>query len=286
MDKKVRDKTKKKELAGESVSAPQENDSSSSLAKMLSVMDLFTVDKPVWSTTDILSALRASRSTGYRYIKALTSAGLLSAVGNGYYILGPRIIELDLQIRMTDPLSHASDGVLEQLVEATGHSALLCMLFQNSVLCIRECRAQLSPEKLFSRGQRRPLFQGAMSKAVLAYLPYHRLHAIFTRRQDTIGEAGLGSTWSEFREKMAAIRSDGFVQSVGEFNPGVVGIAAPIFNADEAIIGSIGLAFNADELEATEVSRVILLVKRASRVITDRMGLTESGLGMSPRAVG
>lgn len=286
MDNKVPDKSKREKLPGEFVSAPEGTDNSSSLAKMLSILDLFTVDEPVWSTIDILSALRASRSTGYRYIKALTSAGLLSAVGNGYYILGPRIIELDLQIRMTDPLSHASDGVLEQLVEATGHSALLCMLFQNSVLCIRECRAQLSPEKLFSRGQRRPLFSGAVSKAVLAYLPYHRLHAIFTRRRDTINDAELGKTWSEFREKMAAIRSDGFVKSVGEFNPGVVGIAAPIFNADEAIVGSIGVAFNADELEATEVSRVILLVKRASRVVTERMSKMESGLGMSPRAVG
>lgn len=128
-----------------------ERDGASSLTRMLSILDLFTEDNPIWSTTDIIDTLGASRSTGYRYIKALGSVGLLSAVGNGYYMLGSRIIELDLLIRKTDPLLQAAKDILEELVDATGHTALLCMLFQNSVLCIGEHLAPMSPKMLFSR---------------------------------------------------------------------------------------------------------------------------------------
>ncbi len=64
--------------------------------------------------------------------------GLLTAVRNGYYSLGPRIIEMDLQLRQTDPLLLASQGVLEDLVETIGHSALLCTAYDDSVLCIGE----------------------------------------------------------------------------------------------------------------------------------------------------
>ena len=66
----------------------------------------------------------------------------MTSVRNGYYSLGPRIIEMDLQIRLTDPLLMASHGVLEGLVEEIGHSALLCTAFDDSVLCIAECRAR------------------------------------------------------------------------------------------------------------------------------------------------
>ncbi|MFN8682387.1 IclR family transcriptional regulator [Paracoccus sp. P2] len=263
-----------------------ERDGASSLTKMLSILDLFTEDSPIWSTTDIIDALGASRSTGYRYIKALNNAGLLSAVGNGYYMLGSRIIELDLLIRRTDPLLQAAKGVLGQLVDATGHTALLCMLFQNSVLCIDEHLAPLSPKMLFSRGQRRPMFKGAVSKIILAHLPNHRLRSIFARRQGTIREAGLGETWDEFREGLARIRSNGFVKSVGEFIPGNVGIAAPIFNADSNIIGSIGIACSKDELRDTDMNKVILSVKRAAKEITQRMSSEDSGLVLPPRAVG
>lgn len=274
------------ETVAEEVLPEAERDGSSSLTKMLSILDLFSEENPIWSTTDIIDALGASRSTGYRYIKALNNVGLLSAVGNGYYMLGSRIIELDLLIRKTDPLLLAAKGVLEQLVEATGHTALLCMLFQNSVLCISEKLAPLSPKMLFSRGQRRPMFKGAVSKIILAHLPNHRLRSIFTKRQDMIREAGLGETWEEFRDGLSRIRSNGYVKSVGEFIPGNVGIAAPIFNADGNIIGSIGIACSKDELRDTDLNRVALSVKRAAKEITAKMSAENSGLVLPPRAVG
>ena len=100
-------------------------DSAGSLARMLQILELFSEEEPVWSTADLIEALETSRSTGYRYIKTLHDAGLLTTVRNGYYSLGPRIIEMDLQIRLTDPLLLASHGVLEDLVDKIGHSALL-----------------------------------------------------------------------------------------------------------------------------------------------------------------
>jgi DNA-binding IclR family transcriptional regulator len=258
----------------------------SSLGKMLSILDLFSEAAPVWSTADIIESLGASRSTGYRYVKTLNAAGLLSAVGNGYYMLGPRIIELDLQIRSTDPLLKASAGLLDELVNATGHSALLCMLFQNSVLCIDERLAPLSPERLFKRGQRRPLFRGAMSRVILAYLPNHRLRTIYARRQSEILQAGLGATWEEFRTGLAKNRSDGYVKSVGEFNPGIVGLAAPIFSGSQDILGSIGIACRTEELQDTDLNRTVIAIKRAGREVTQRMEADTSLLGLPPRAVG
>jgi len=261
--------------AGSAVSDAEEtttgSDSAGSLAKMLHILELFTREKPVWSTADLIEALETSRSTGYRYIKTLHDAGLLTAVRNGQYGLGPRIIEMDLQIRETDPLLLASDGVLEDLVDKIGHSALLCTAYGDTVLCVREYRDALSPANRFSRGQRRPLYQGAVSKVILAYFPHHRLKAIYPRQQAELERAGLGSSWSEFRAALGEIKRDGYLVTMGEFTPGVYGVAAPVLTDQKVSVGSVGVAWDAHQRRDVEVPQAVLAVKQAAATISGRL---------------
>jgi DNA-binding IclR family transcriptional regulator len=246
-------------------------DSASSLAKMLYILELFSESEPVWSTAAIIEALDTSRSTGYRYIKALNDAGLLSAVRSGYYTLGPAVIEMDLKIRLTDPLLLASHGVLEGLVETIGHSALLCTAFHDSVLCIAEYRSPLSPPNRFLRGQRRPLFQGAVSKVILAHYPYHRLKAVYPRQAREIENAGLGSTWSAFLAALGQIKKDGYALTKGEFNPGVYGVAAPVLNEQKTALGSVGVAWDEKARRDVDVEQAVLAVKQAATTISERL---------------
>lgn len=246
-----------------------------SLSRMLHILELFTEDAPVWSTADLISALETSRSTGYRYIKTLHDAGLLGAVRNGHYSLGPRIIEMDLQIRLTDPLLLAADGVLDRLVHDIGHSALLCTAYRESVLCIAESRAPQSPENRFSRGQRRPLFQGAVSKVILAHLPHHRLKAIFPRNEAEIADAGLGRSWSEFRRTLGNIKKDGYLLTRGEFNPGVYGVAAPVLNEQGVAVGSVGVAWDESQ-RGVQMERAIQAVVTAASEVSTRLADIEA----------
>jgi DNA-binding IclR family transcriptional regulator len=249
------------------------SDSASSLAKMLHVLELFSEMQPVWSTADIIEALETSRSTGYRYIKTLHEAGLLTSVNSGHYTLGPRIIEMDLQMRLTDPLLLASRGVLEELVAKIGHSALLCTAFRDSVLCVGECRAPSSPENRFLRGQRRPLFQGAVSKVILAYLPHHRLKAIYPRQQEEIERAGLGNTWATFRGALGGIKKDGYALTIGEFNPGVYSVAAPILTDQKTSLGSVGVAWDEKMRSDVNVENAVRSVRHAAGIISERLAV-------------
>ena len=88
---------------------------------MLGLLDVFTREAPSWSADALIHAAGISRSTAYRYIRALSAAGLLSAVADGHYVLGPRITELDRQIRQCDPLYNAAGPIMKRLVTATGH---------------------------------------------------------------------------------------------------------------------------------------------------------------------
>ena len=212
--------------------------------------------------------------------------GLLAPVANGSYILGPRIIELDRQIRMCDPLYTAGGQPMERLAAKSGHSALLGMLFSDSVMCVREERHKDATEGLFSRGQRRSLFAGAASKVILAYLPAHQLRSLFARHRKRIAAAGLGADWESFRMTLREIREDGYCISFGEFNPEVVGISAPVFNRAGHVLGSLGIAFPGAKADRSKFMSLAKAVMNAADEATERIGSGNRGVDLPARAVG
>src|ERR1700742_4302841 len=145
----------------------------SSLEKMLELLDVFTTAAPAWSTEDLIRFSGTSRSTCYRYIKALQDAGFLTPVAGGAWMLGPRIIELDRTMRLCDPVTIGGGPAMRRVAGQTGHSVLLCVLVRSAVLCAADVPPPGAPAGIFSRGQRRPLFAGAASKVILAHLPPH-----------------------------------------------------------------------------------------------------------------
>jgi DNA-binding IclR family transcriptional regulator len=257
-----------------------------SLERMLSLLDVFTLAAPVWSTDELIRYSGTSRSTCYRYLKVLQNAGFLAPVANGSYILGPRIIELDRQIRMCDPVYTAGGPPMQRLAARTGHSALLCILFSDTVMCVREELDRAAPAGLFSRGQQRPLFSGAASKVILANLPAHQLRSLFARHRKAIAVAGLGADWTSFRKSLRLIRQDGYCVSSGEVTPGIIGIAAPLFNRAGNVLGSLALAMSASSADRSKFPALTKAVVKAAEEATDRIGSGNHGVGLPARAVG
>jgi DNA-binding IclR family transcriptional regulator len=257
-----------------------------SLEKMLGLLDVFTRAAPVWSTEDLIRYANVSPSTCYRYLKTLHKAGLLARVANGSYVLGPRILELDRTTRLADPVYVAGGPVIARLAEKTRCSALLCILYSDKVMCVREALAPGAPPELFSRGQQRPLFSGATAKAILAWLPAHQLRSLFAKHRKTIAAAGLGSDWDSFRKSLRQIRDDGYALTVGEFNPGIAAIAAPLFNRAGDVLGSLAIATSAAKLNLTKFRTQSGEVIAAAREATQRIASAQNMMDLPARAVG
>ena len=258
----------------------------SSLEKMLGLLDVFTPAAPAWSTEDLIRFSGTSRSTCYRYIKALQEAGLLTPVAGGAWMLGPRIIELDRTMRRCDPVMLGGGPPMRRLAQETGHSALLCVLFSGTVMCVDDVPAAGAPAGLFSRGQRRPLFAGAASKVILAHLPPHQLRALFARHRTTIAAAGLGADWEAFRGALRAIRDAGHCVTVGEFRAGILGIAAPLFNAEGGVLGSLGIATAANRVKPKQRDALAARVIEGAREACTRIAREQPRAARPARAVG
>lgn len=232
--------------------ASPDNAKASSLERMLRVLDIFTEQTPIWAVDDMGAVLGYTRSTVYRYVRELADADLLFQVEAGRYTLGARIITWDRQLRVSDPLVRAAKQLEAQLPQWSAHQVwLVCRLFKNQVVCIHQS-GTLADEVSYARGTPRPLFMGATSKAILANLGTRQHSQLFLENPELIRQSNLGQTWDDFRRSLQRIRKQGFVLTAEEVDVGVYGLAAPVFDADGKVVGSISCVRPVQERDTTQ----------------------------------
>jgi DNA-binding IclR family transcriptional regulator len=246
-------------------------ETTSSLERLLRVIDLFTPERPEWSADEIGEVMGVSRATRYRYVRTLTSAGLLASSGYGLYRLGPRFIVLDRQIRLSDPLLQHGKSVMAAFCRKMGHAQLLCTYFGDQVLCVHQESTNPEIHSSMERGRPFPLFRGSPSRSILAWLPETHLRRIMLTHPHEIRETGLGSNWNEFRQKLREIRAEGHYIGRGEIDRDLMGIGVPIHGGDNELAGSLTTIMPIAMLQDRRLARYIEATKGAAEEIGARL---------------
>ena len=243
----------------------------SSLERMLRVLDLFTEASPIWAVDELGAALGYTRATIYRYVRELAEASLLFQVEAGRYALGARIITWDRQLRLSDPLVRAAQSLEPDLPQWSKHQVwLICRLFKDQVVCIHQ-HGDLFSEVSYSRGSPRPLFLGATSKAILANMSSRQQSQLFLENPDEVRASHLGQTWEQFRRSLQQLRRQGYVASAAEIDPGVYGLAAPIFDNDGKVVGSISCLRPIQERDNAQEAQQGTQMQARAQALSQRM---------------
>lgn len=244
----------------------------SSLERMLRILDLFTEHHPIWTVDGMGNALGFTRSTAYRYVRELAEANLLFQVEAGRYALGARIITWDRQLRVSDPLVRAAHSLESTFPQWGAEQAwLVCRLFKDQVVCIHQT-GNLSNQVSYSRGSPRPLFMGATSKAILANMGSRHQSQLFLENPSDIESSNLGKTWEVFRRSLQRLRRQGYVLSTSEVDADVFGLAAPIFDGDGKVVGSIScvrpISQRDSEQDEVQGQQILALADNLSQLMT------------------
>lgn len=241
-------------------------------SRVLAILNLFTEENPVWHTDEINAAMGYTRATGYRYVKDLVDAGFLQKVSGGRYSLGARIIELDYQLRRSDPVLLAAVPVMDELAKKARLDAVLTTFFGMKVVDTYRASADPTLELGYGRGRPRPLFKGAAPKVILSCMPRAQLLKIYEANVEEAAASGLGDSWAEFRAQLTAVRKQGFYQSRGELERGVGAVAQPVLDADGEVVAALALVGTAQAVDAVGEARMQSLLSRACNDIQLRLG--------------
>ena len=228
----------------------------SSAGRLLQILSLFSAARPAWTPLEAAQALKISRASAYRYFELLLGAGFVERVPGKRYTLGPRIVELDRQIRLGDPLVQASADEMVRLARETGGIALLCRLHQNRVLCIHQERGPRAPRFVsYERGRAMPLHRGATSKAILAFLP-EKDRAVLAPRIDA--------------KTLEDIRRERLCVAYGEVDPDACGVAVPLEERSR-VVGSLSVVLPAAAAKGRALKSAVRLVRAAGERIESEL---------------
>ena len=240
--------------------------------RILAILDVFTEERLEWTPDELMAELGYSRPTLYRYIKSLKEAGFLASMPGGCMTLGPRVVEMDYLMQKSDRLVCLGEPYLKQLCDDHPASSLLVRWYGSKLLCVAsECS---TPNALSSypRGRPMPLARGAISRAIMAYLPRRQLEPMIAENLTEFASIGLGSTSDEVMICMKQIRRQGVAIAYGEVTPGVVGIAAPIFSDSNAPIAALCVTIEARETDEKRLERISDQVRAAAANISAELG--------------
>lgn len=215
---------------------------------MLDVLDLYSESATLLTAEDVAARLQVSRTTAFRYMRELSSAGILANY-SGRYSLGARLITLDYRIRASDPILQEAREIMRVLCAETACSALLCRMYNEEIIHVHH---EAGPDEhglaVIGRGRPLPLFRGSASKTMLAYLPANKLRKIYDRHHDDPDLQALATDWPSFKAYFAKIRQVGYYLSNQEIDTGTVGIAAPVTVGRLGPVAVISLVFSVHRL--------------------------------------
>lgn len=213
----------------------------SSLKRVLAVLDMFSETRLVWTFEALMTELGYSRPTLYRYLKTLKDAGLLTSTHGAGYMLGPRIVELDYLVRKSDALVLTGVSHLRDLVARRPSTALLARWYGNKLLCVISESSTDRVTSSYPRGRPMPLGRGAIARSIMAHLPRTHVTRLIRLNYDELRSVGLGASEGEMRRNILRVRKTGYAVAHGEVTPGAIGVASAILDASGHPIASCGV---------------------------------------------
>ncbi|MGS0741086.1 IclR family transcriptional regulator [Glaciimonas sp. GG7] len=242
-----------------------------SFTRLLSILELFSGEKPFLSAEDVALELDCSAPTAYRYVRELLEAGLLVRFSGGQYGLGPRIIRLDYHLRISDPLLAVGQPIMRELSEHSGFDVVMSRWYGHELVDTHRETRDTALALRYGRGRPRPLFRGAAAKAILSTFPKAKLAVLFESHSEEILQSGLGTTLEEFRSLLMRIRRAGFYLSWGELEAEVSAIAAPLFMDDSGeAVGALALIIPTPRIEFLNLERLVESIQDAAARTSQR----------------
>jgi DNA-binding IclR family transcriptional regulator len=241
------------------------------LEKTLRVLDLFTVDRPSWSVSEVARELGMPTATAHRIIRALEGRSYLTRIDSRYR-LGFAAVDLGRRAMASVDLRSRLGAVLRDLGRATGETVLLTVYDEtrNGSLCIDRIEATHDLRLTIQIGRVTPIHAGASAKALLAFLDEPIVTDVVAQPLANLA-AGTITDPEKLRKELARIRRRGWASSYEENNMGAWGLAAPIL-VNGLPVASVGLAAPTARWSKVAVRDLAKLVVAAARDAEAQLG--------------
>ncbi len=235
-------------------------------------------DKPR-GVTDLAKACGWSKSNAFRILSTLVELGIVErAEAGARYALGLRLWELGSKVVDRLDVRQLALPYMRDLAKSTDETLLLAVLDFENIIYLEQIESS-QPVRAGTRiGGTAPTHATANGKALLAF-----------QRPDVVDRlccAGLTrftaktvTSKSALEGVIAEVRKRGFALVHDEWQEGVAGVAAPVFNGDGDVIAALGVSGPSHRLNVSKAMELGPPVRNAAAKISKQLGYAGSTHG-------
>lgn len=176
----------------------------------------------------LVQATGLARPTAHRLAVALEHHRLVARDLQGRFVLGPRLGELSTAAG-EDRLLAAAGPILTRLRDTTGESAQLFRRQGEHRICVAAVERPAGLRDTIPVGATMSMLAGSAAQVLLAWEDPERMHR--------------GLQGARFTATMlAGVRRRGWAQSVGEREPGVASVSAPVRTRSGRVVAAVSVS--------------------------------------------
>jgi len=202
------------------------------------------------SLAELVERTKLPRATAHRLAQALEIHRLLVRDPYGRWRPGPRLGEL--ANAAPDVLLAAAEPVLAALRDQTGESAQLYLRRADERICVAAAERASGLRDTVPVGAVLPMVAGSAAQVLLAWEPPEAVMPILPRAKFTA-------------RTLAEVRRRGWAQSVGEREPGVASVSAPVRDRNGRVIAAVSVSGPIERLGRRPGERNAMAVVRAGQ---------------------
>lgn len=180
------------------------------------------------SLAALVSATGLSRPTAHRIAVALEHHGLVARDDAGLFVLGPRHADL-AAAAVGDRLAAAAGPVLARLCDQTSESAQLFRRQGMDRVCVASAERPSGLRDTIPVGAVLSMQAGSAAQVLLAWEDPDRLARLLVNSRFSAGT-------------LSGVRRRGWAQSVGEREPGVASVSAPVRSPRGRVIAAVSVS--------------------------------------------
>ncbi len=250
-----------------------------SLARALQILTVFNVERQRLTLAELSEILAIPKATVLRLCSTLMEYGFLRFNGEKQYSPGLKLFELGALVFASFSLRKIAAPFLIKLQEKLGKTVFLGVL-QDSELVYLDKKEDIAHVIRFGShiGLRRPPYFGMLGQMLMAHLPDEKVAELLKRRPLTAFTRKTITDETLFRQRLAAIRSQGYFIDNGEAMDGITGISAPVRDFTGNVVAAIGVGFISSAENGKGLKRIIKETVKSADALSRAMGYSELGV--------
>jgi IclR family transcriptional regulator, pca regulon regulatory protein len=243
-----------------------------SVAKAFAVLEAFSAERPVLTTSEAAALTGVSRPTARRILLTCVRRGYAEQDDRGFR-LTPRVLRIGHGYLASLPFAERAQPHMRALADQVRESCSMAALDEGEIVYLVRVPAPRSMTITLGVGSRLPAYPTSMGRVLLAALAPAALDAYLASTELVKLTARTIDSGPALRAELERVREQGYALVDGEREEGVRSAAAPVRDASGAVAAALNVSANAARISVETLrGEVVPLLRETAEAISRDIG--------------